>query len=147
MARVDQVDLHGNGLLLPHARRSIALCRPSPYNTLRRPRNTSVSSANLTQEVPVKPALRYLVLLGCLSAAAGAQSKQPPTPAEFGQWETLATQPRGGLSPDGQWIAYGINRSNRNNELRITKLTDGATKTAPFGAQPVFSADSRWIAY
>jgi len=54
---------------------------------------------------------------------------------------------RGGLSPDGKWLAYGINRSNRNNELRIVNVADGTTKVAAFGAQPVFSSDSRWVAY
>jgi dienelactone hydrolase len=70
------------------------------------------------------------------------------TPADYGQWETLQTVGlRGGLSPDGRWLAYGINRSNRNNELRVTNIADGTTKTAAFGAQPVFSSNSLWIAY
>ncbi|HEX6976582.1 MAG TPA: prolyl oligopeptidase family serine peptidase [Vicinamibacterales bacterium] len=90
-----------------------------------------------------------VVLLFTLAAvsAVTAQSRMPPAPADFGQWETLATQPRGGLSPDGKWVAYGINRSSRNNELRITKIADKTTKTAPFGSQPVFSADSKWVAF
>ena len=83
-----------------------------------------------------------------LALAISAQTKPPVTPADYGQFETLATVPsRGGLSPDGKWLAYGINRSNRNNELRIANVADGTTKVAAFGAQPVFSADSRWVAY
>jgi dienelactone hydrolase len=31
--------------------------------------------------------------------------------------------------------------------LRVTNIADGSTKTATFGTQPVFSSDSRWIAY
>jgi dipeptidyl aminopeptidase/acylaminoacyl peptidase len=90
---------------------------------------------------------RVLFVLGLVITIA-AQTKPPVTPAEYGQFETLATVPsRGGLSPDGKWLAYGINRSNRNNELRITSVADGTTKVAAFGAQPVFSADSRWVAY
>jgi hypothetical protein len=90
---------------------------------------------------------RVLFVLG-LAITIAAQTKPPVTPAEYGQFETLATVPsRGGLSPDGKWLAYGINRSNRNNELRITSVADGTTKVAAFGAQPVFSADSRWVAY
>jgi dipeptidyl aminopeptidase/acylaminoacyl peptidase len=53
----------------------------------------------------------------------------------------------GGLSPDGQWLTYTINRSNGNNELRVTKIADGTEKVAAFGEQPVYSADSKWIAY
>src|SRR2546430_4658158 len=83
-----------------------------------------------------------------LAITIAAQTKPPVTTAEYGQFETLVTVPsRGGLSPDGKWLAYGINRSNRNNELRITNVADGTTKVAQFGAQPVFSADSRWVAY
>ena len=77
-----------------------------------------------------------------------AQTKLPVQPPDYGQWESLAV-PRefGGLSPDGKWLAYGINRSNRENELRVTNIADGTTKTAAFGAQPVFSSDSLWVAY
>jgi dipeptidyl aminopeptidase/acylaminoacyl peptidase len=77
----------------------------------------------------------------------GAQTKPPVAPAEYGQFETLQMAPGGGLSPDGRWIAYGINRSNRNNELRITNVADGRTTAVLFGAQAVFSADSQWAAY
>ena len=76
-----------------------------------------------------------------------AQTKHPPAPAEWGQFESLAIQPRGGLSPDGKWLAYGISRSNRDNELRIRHIASGTEKTIAFAAQPSFSADSRWVAY
>jgi dienelactone hydrolase len=87
-----------------------------------------------------------------LTLTSGAQTKttipQPLTPTDYGQWETLVTTgTRGGLSPDGKWLAYGVNRSNRNNELRVMSVADGTTKVAAFGAQPVFSSDSRWVAY
>ena len=83
-----------------------------------------------------------------LTIRAGAQSRPAPAPADYGQWESLQTLPgRGGLSPDGRWIAYGINRSNRENELRVVNIADGTTTVAAFGAQPVFSADSRWVGY
>jgi dipeptidyl aminopeptidase/acylaminoacyl peptidase len=91
--------------------------------------------------------IRCFVVSVALATTILAQSKQPPTPADFGQWESLVTQARGGLSPDGQWIAYGINRSNRDNELRIANVTDGTIRSAAFATQPSFSADSRWIAY
>ena len=83
-----------------------------------------------------------------------AQNKLPPTPADYGQWETLVESGGGGrgavstgLSPDGKWRAYGINRSNGNHELRVTNVASGTTKTAAFGAQSAFSSDSRWAAY
>src|SRR5215210_3571240 len=86
-----------------------------------------------------------LSLLAAVSASA--QSKLPPTPAEWGEFEQLAVQPRGGLSPDGKWLVYGINRSNRNNELRIRNIATASEKIVPFGTQPSFSADSKWIGY
>src|ERR1039458_9927194 len=94
-----------------------------------------------------RTAALVLVILG-FAILIGAQTKPPVTPADYGQFETLAPGgPTGGLSPDGKWLAYGINRSNRNNELRITNIADGTTKVTAFGTQPVFSADSNWVAF
>ncbi|MCJ7580926.1 MAG: prolyl oligopeptidase family serine peptidase [Candidatus Aminicenantes bacterium] len=82
-----------------------------------------------------------------IAISVGAQTKPPATFADYGQWETLARAGSdGGFSPDGKWLAYGINRTNGNNELRITRLADGKTETIAFALQPVFSSDSRWIA-
>jgi dipeptidyl aminopeptidase/acylaminoacyl peptidase len=85
-----------------------------------------------------------LLALFCLAIIALAQTKPRLTPADYGQWETLGVT---SLSPDGKWLAYGVNRSNRNNELRIASVAGGEPKVAAFGAQPVFSSDSRWVAY
>jgi len=107
------------------------------------------------------PLLAAVLAFGVLGDLA-AQSKPIPAPAEYGQFESLQAIPgNGGLSPDGRWIAYGVNRSNRNNELRIAKVARvrpddperasagqaGDAVVVPFGTQPVFSADSQWAAY
>jgi dienelactone hydrolase len=94
-----------------------------------------------------------VAFLCCLSA----QTKLlPPTPADYGQWETLVEGggggrgggvATGGLSSDGKWLAYGINRSNGNNELRVTNIAAGTTKTTAFGSQQAYSSDSRWLAF
>jgi dipeptidyl aminopeptidase/acylaminoacyl peptidase len=89
------------------------------------------------------PSLALLLLLS-LAIIGIAQTKPRLTPADYGQWETLGLTT---LSPDGKWLAYGLNRSSRNNELRIVSVAGGEPKIAAFGAQPVFSADSRWVAY
>lgn len=95
-----------------------------------------------------RASLRLISLLGlALPITLDAQTKPVPAPSDYSQWETLVTFGIQSLSPDGKWLAYGINRSNRNHELRITNVADGTTKTAAFGAQPVFSSDSRWVAY
>src|SRR5262245_19856156 len=85
-----------------------------------------------------------LLLLFGLVNASPAQTKPRLRPADYGQWESLGST---NMSPDGKWLAYGINRSNRNNELRIVSVMGGEPKVAAFGAQPVFSSDSRWVAY
>jgi dipeptidyl aminopeptidase/acylaminoacyl peptidase len=97
----------------------------------------------------------FLTLI--LTCSLPAQTKLPPTPAEYGQWETLIEPGGGGgrgggggasgLSPDGKWLTYGINRSNGNNDLRVTNIASGKPKIIPFGAQPQFSSDSRWLAF
>src|SRR6266496_734422 len=89
-----------------------------------------------------------LPLALALTAVVGAQTKPPVPPGDYGQFEMLTTVPtRGGLSPDGKWLAYGINRANRNNELRVVNVVSGETTVAAFGAQPAFAADSKWVAY
>jgi dienelactone hydrolase len=92
-----------------------------------------------------------IVLLAAVvlvTAGLAAQSKAPATFADYGKWETLAPAgARGGFSPDGRFVAYAINRTNRDNELVILNLADGTKKVAPFGAQPVFSSDSAFVAY
>ena len=92
--------------------------------------------------------LATIALVLSFSAPAFAQAPpRPPAPADFGQWERLQTTgERGGLSPDGRWLVYGINRTNGDNELRVAGVADGATRTIAFGSAPVFSADSRWLA-
>jgi dipeptidyl aminopeptidase/acylaminoacyl peptidase len=83
-----------------------------------------------------------------LAIGLAAQTKPPATFADYGKWETLAPAGmRGGFSPDGRFVAYAINRSNRNNELVVANVADGTTKVAAFGMQPAFSADSKWVAY
>src|SRR5215472_12839575 len=92
-------------------------------------------------------AIPLILTLAAVSSAC-AQSKSSVPPADYGQWESLVTfRDYGGLSPDGKWLAYGINRSNRNNELRVTNIADGTTKTVSFAAAPFFSSDSHWVAY
>ncbi len=95
-----------------------------------------------------RTAIIALLALTSLTLTLAAQTKPAATFADFGQWETLAPAgARGGFSPDGAWLAYPVNRSNRNNELRLVRLADGTIKVAAFGGQPVFSSDSRWVAY
>jgi len=80
------------------------------------------------------------------SSILAAQSPRPLRPDEYGRWEQLAAQ-RTPLSADGRWLVYGIVRANRQNELRVQAIDGGAPVILPFGEQPAFSDDSRWLAY
>jgi dipeptidyl aminopeptidase/acylaminoacyl peptidase len=93
------------------------------------------------------PGVAVLLLSLALLTPATAQHRAPLTPADYGQFESLALPPGAGLSPDGRWLAYGINRSNRHNELRLQKIGDGLPTVIPFATQPAFSSDSKWAAY
>jgi len=70
-------------------------------------------------------AIRLLTITAFLLALApisGAAQERPTlTPDDYGQWESLTF---GGtaLSPDGQWLAYGIRRVNEETEIRIRSL-------------------------
>ncbi|MEX2154538.1 MAG: prolyl oligopeptidase family serine peptidase [Gemmatimonadaceae bacterium] len=85
--------------------------------------------------------------LVALPALSIAQSKPAAKPADFANWETLAG---GTLAPHGQWLAYGVNRVNEENELRLTSTSASARDTTiaiPYATGPTFSTDSRWLAY
>jgi dipeptidyl aminopeptidase/acylaminoacyl peptidase len=83
-----------------------------------------------------------------------AQGARPPiTRADYGRFESLTGGGGGrggssnGFSADGAWLAYGITRVNRSDELRLVRLADTSTETVPYGSQATFSSDSKWLAY
>jgi dipeptidyl aminopeptidase/acylaminoacyl peptidase len=94
-------------------------------------------------------ALALILFVAVSAADPFAQSKPTLTQADYDQFESVsAGAARGGLSPDGKWLAYGITRVGGNNELRVAKVGDIApVKTVAFGSQAVFSADTKWLAY
>jgi dipeptidyl aminopeptidase/acylaminoacyl peptidase len=85
---------------------------------------------------------------------ANAQAARPPiTRADYGRFESLTGAGGGrggasnGFSADGAWLAYGITRVNRSDELRLVRIADSNTETVPYGSQATFSSDSKWVAY
>ena len=79
---------------------------------------------------------------------AAAQQRALVTPEDYGRWERL-----GGveLSPFGAWIAYVVTRVDETSELRVRHVGgDGGADSArvfPWGSEPRFSADGRWLAW
>ncbi|MDQ3168820.1 MAG: prolyl oligopeptidase family serine peptidase [Acidobacteriota bacterium] len=89
-----------------------------------------------------------LLFSAALCTNAFAQPKPALTPVDYGKFETLGfAGPRGGLSPDGTWIAYPVSRSSRDNELRIRKIGEATDTVVAFGSSAAFSDDSKWLAY
>jgi dipeptidyl aminopeptidase/acylaminoacyl peptidase len=88
---------------------------------------------------------RILVFVLLVSSSAALAQTKPPVPvSEWGKWESVGPSE---LSPDGQWLAYMVTRSNGNHELRVSALAGGKNHTAAFGENPAFSPDSQWLAY
>ena len=85
-----------------------------------------------------------LVLLAGLAASATAQQRPTVRPADYARWESLGA---GSLSPNGQWLAYTVNRVNEENELRLGGVARDTTIAIPYASAPTFTGDSRWLAY
>jgi dienelactone hydrolase len=80
-----------------------------------------------------------------LSAGVGQAQEKPPVQREdYGRWESLG---RGTLSPNGQWLAVPISRSNGENELRIHDVGSDSVIVVGYGTRPTFSEDGLWVAY
>jgi hypothetical protein len=78
-----------------------------------------------------------------------AQTRPAVTPKDYGKWESLGAAT---LSPNGHWLAYNVNRVNEENELRLGGGGGGGgprdtTIAVLYGSGPIFTADSKWLAY
>jgi len=84
------------------------------------------------------------MVAAAIPALLSAQSKSLVRPADYAKWESLGPST---LAPDGQWIAYVVNRVNEENELRLGATTRDTTVAVLYASAPAFTGDSRWIAY
>ncbi len=97
-------------------------------------------------------AFTLLLASAVLVSGIGATSQTPSLPTlrseDSGRWEALVpSTDHLGLSPDGSVLAYRIDRSNWEDELRVARLSDGRTLVVPYGRNPEYSADGRWLRY
>lgn len=90
------------------------------------------------------PTFMVPVLWLTLPSALLAQMQPVLTPANYGKWESLGVAT---LSPNGQWLAYGVNRVSEENELRVRGLARDTTVRITYATGAAFSGDSRWLAY
>ncbi|MBP8275106.1 MAG: hypothetical protein KAY59_11780, partial [Acidobacteria bacterium] len=103
----------------------------------------------------MRPITRLAVIASL--CVAGLVAQAVPTPAQSkpvlrvedsGRWESLVlSKTRLGLSPDGSVLAYRVDRSNWEDELRVTRVADGRTLVVPYGRDPEYSNDGRWLKY
>lgn len=91
-------------------------------------------------------------------AASGATARNDATPNtaradgklktlsldDYGQWRRVTST---ALSPDGAWMSYVYAPNEGDNVLHIRSLTGERMHTIAVGSAPVFSDDSRWVAY
>ena len=79
----------------------------------------------------------FLAVTIVSAAKPTAQSKPTLTPADYDQFESVSPgATRGGLSPDGKWLVYNINRVGGDNELRLIPSagSSDAPKVVAFGS-------------
>ncbi|MEM7310510.1 MAG: DUF5829 family protein [Planctomycetota bacterium] len=72
------------------------------------------------------------------------QARPLLTPSDYGRWESFGRGPHA-ISPDGQWLAFPVERVNGRDELRVRSLVGEAEHVAPFGSKPRFSKDSKHL--
>jgi dipeptidyl aminopeptidase/acylaminoacyl peptidase len=88
--------------------------------------------------------MKKLLLLLAVPAFAVAQTKPTLTPADYGKWEGLGASR---LAPRGDWLAYSVTRVDEENQLRLRGGARDTTIVVPFGANPSFTPDNRWVLY
>lgn len=88
--------------------------------------------------------LLFLIFIGTYNPLQ-AQQKPAIQPDDYGKWESLGYGTP--ISPNGEWLAVPINRVNDKGELQIINIGDGSKVVIPYGGNPAFSADSKWLVY
>jgi dipeptidyl aminopeptidase/acylaminoacyl peptidase len=81
--------------------------------------------------------------------AAPAPAKKAMTVDDYAKWRTISAQ---ALSADGRWLAYVLELTNvmpgeTKPELHIVNLGTNKDTVVNDATAPVFSPDSRWVAY
>jgi dipeptidyl aminopeptidase/acylaminoacyl peptidase len=78
------------------------------------------------------------------------EKKKVLTMDDYGLWRTVTSTQ---LSNDGEWMTYDYSKPEADEDapdernLQIKHLVSDKVYEVPFGISPVFSDDSRWVAY
>lgn len=98
-----------------------------------------------------------LVVLALLAPAAIAtsagSSATPPGQSDekkvlsIDEYERFRSVVSTDISPDGEWVSYGYRKREADDEFVIDNLDDERKFDIPRASAPLFSDDSRWVAY
>ena len=105
-------------------------------------------------------ALSGVLLATFVAAGAAAQTASPPAAQnggaaakkvlsieDYARWRSIETAR---ISGDGEWVAYGLRYTNTLDTrpvLHIVRPDGGGDRQVENAVQPLFSDDSRWVAY
>lgn len=78
-------------------------------------------------------------------ASDAPPGKSPVFAADYGKWESLGFP--ASLSRDGRWLAYAVDRTDGEDELRLRALGTEAEESFEYGSRAAFSEDSLWLGY
>jgi dipeptidyl aminopeptidase/acylaminoacyl peptidase len=84
------------------------------------------------------------MLIAAVATTASAQPKPLVTPKDYGKWELLGGSR---LSPRGDWVAFGVNRVDEENQLRLRGGSRDTTIAIAYGQAPTFTPDGKWVVY
>lgn len=90
------------------------------------------------------PLLAWSSAFAWTAAAVAQQPLKTLTLADYPRWSRIADVQ---LSGDGKWMTYGYAPNEGDGTLYVRDLTGTKLHTITRGSAPVFSDDSRWVAY
>ncbi len=79
-----------------------------------------------------------------LALSALAQDKRTLQPTDYAQWESIRSA---AISNDGHWFAYSIGVVDGDGWTVVRNVDTPQKWMTAMGAIPVFSDDSKWVAY
>ncbi|ULQ58000.1 prolyl oligopeptidase family serine peptidase [Flavihumibacter rivuli] len=86
---------------------------------------------------------KFFLAVGLLLASlVNRAQKKPLTHADYDQWQSISERQ---VSNNGKYAAFVVNPQEGDGELVVRALDGDYSLTLPRGAQPLFSADSRYL--
>ena len=111
---------------------------------------------NAVKSLLPRRCISIFALVLALALTSAFALPQAPTPAkkaitidDYTKWRSISSQ---AISGDGKWVAYVLQLTNTISAeakpvLHLLNLETKADVTVADAAEPVFSADSKWIVY